>query len=99
MDASAFKVIVVGGGPVGLTAAHALTLAGIDHVVLEGRDTMFVDSGASLVLGPASMRVMHQFGLLPKLKEIGGEMAHIRSYDISGNAFEDHYGFRLVRDK
>ncbi|KAK6222675.1 hypothetical protein LQW54_000856 [Pestalotiopsis sp. IQ-011] len=98
MDDSAFKVIVVGGGPVGLTAAHALTLAGIDHVVLEGRDTMFIDSGASLVLGPASMRVMHQFGLLPKLKEIGGEMAHIRSYDISGNAFEDHYGFRMVKD-
>ncbi|KAI1869981.1 uncharacterized protein JN550_005571 [Neoarthrinium moseri] len=97
MDASNFKVIVVGAGPAGLTAAHSLSLAGIDYVVLEGRDEMFVDSGASLVLGPQSLRVMQQFGLLSRLKEIGGEMQHTKSYDLDGNVFENHHNFRLMR--
>lgn len=96
---SAFKVVIVGGGPVGLTAAHALSVAGIDFVVLEGRDDPFQDSGASLVLNPGSLRVMQQLGLLPSLQAIGAEMVYIKSYDVQGNLFESHEGFRLVREK
>ncbi|KAF7533174.1 hypothetical protein G7054_g7321 [Neopestalotiopsis clavispora] len=95
---SAFKVVIVGGGPVGLTAAHALSVAGIDFVVLEGRDDPFQDSGASLVLNPGSLRVMQQLGLLPSLQAIGAEMVYIKSYDVQGNLFESHEGFRLVRE-
>jgi hypothetical protein len=58
-----FRVIVVGGGPVGLTAAHALGQAGIDFVVLESRDTVTPQSGASLVLKPSTLRVFQQLGL------------------------------------
>lgn len=67
MAAGIFKVIIVGGGPVGLTAAHALSLAGIDFLILERRDSIVLEEGASLVLGPNSLRVMHQFGLLDTL--------------------------------
>ncbi|KAJ5755732.1 FAD binding domain-containing protein [Penicillium manginii] len=48
MSSPPFKVIVVGGGPVGLTAAHALHHAGIDFVVLEARDSVVLDQGGQL---------------------------------------------------
>ncbi|KAJ5096985.1 FAD/NAD(P)-binding domain-containing protein [Penicillium angulare] len=95
MSSSPFKVIVVGGGPVGLTAAHALHHAGIDFVVLEARDSVVLDQGASLVLAPHSLRVMHQFGLLESLSKIGCEMARNSSFTQDGNCFAD--GRAVVR--
>ena len=61
---SPFKVIIVGGGPNGITAAHALHHAGIDFVVLERRQDVFEDTGASLVLSPQNLRIFHQLGIL-----------------------------------
>ncbi|OTA91291.1 hypothetical protein M434DRAFT_13258 [Hypoxylon sp. CO27-5] len=73
-----FKVIVVGGGPVGLTMANALAKAGIDFVVLELRPAVAEDEGASLVLGPQSMRVLAQVGIIDCLKSIGMEVVELR---------------------
>ncbi|KAI0841065.1 FAD/NAD(P)-binding domain-containing protein [Hypoxylon sp. FL0890] len=73
-----FRVIVVGGGPVGLTMANALAKAGIDFVVLEGRPAVTEDQGASLVLGAQSMRVLAQIGILDRLKQIGAEILETR---------------------
>jgi 2-polyprenyl-6-methoxyphenol hydroxylase-like FAD-dependent oxidoreductase len=84
-----FKVIIVGGGPVGLTAAHALHYAGIDFVVLEARDAVVLDQGASLVLSPPSLRVMHQFGLLERLTEVGAVMERNASFTRDGYCFSD----------
>ncbi|KAI0151994.1 FAD/NAD(P)-binding domain-containing protein [Hypoxylon sp. NC0597] len=81
-----FKVIVVGGGPVGLTMANALAKAGIDFVVLELRPAVAEDEGASLVLGPQSMRVLAQIGILDHLKSIGMEVIECRL-----NAASDGY--------
>lgn len=89
MPVTNFKVIVIGAGPAGLTAAHALTLAGIDFVVLERRETIAPDSGASLVLAPTALRVMEQFGLLDKLLSIGGEISRTKMFDINGNLLGD----------
>ncbi|KAG9255589.1 uncharacterized protein F5Z01DRAFT_548997 [Emericellopsis atlantica] len=89
MSSHSFKVIVVGGGPAGLTAAHALQLAGIDFVVLERRTNIIEDLGASLVLGPPSLRVMHQFGILGDLLGVGHEIIRNRSFDSDGNVLHE----------
>lgn len=48
-----FKVIIVGGGPIGLLVAHALGHAGIDFVLLERRERLLEDTGAALIFSPA----------------------------------------------
>ncbi len=63
MTDSKFRVIVVGGGPVGLMAAHILTKAGIDFVVLEKYRTVTPEPGSSIGLWPPTVRVLDQLGL------------------------------------
>ncbi|KAH7025980.1 uncharacterized protein B0I36DRAFT_375924 [Microdochium trichocladiopsis] len=79
-----FKAIIIGAGPTGLSAAHALSLAGVDFVVLERRGQIAKDQGASLVLAPGSMRVMQQFGLLEALDEAGCDVVRSVAFTREG---------------
>lgn len=99
MTNNPFKVIIVGGGPVGLTAAHALHLANIDFVVLERNDDVAVDVGASLVLGAQSMRFLQQLGLLDKLLSIGERLVNNKSFTKEGTKFTDSTAIQLMRIK
>lgn len=76
-----FRAVIVGGGPVGLTAAHSFALAGIDFIVLEARDTCAPDAGASIVLNPASLRIFHQLGLEDQARRASAE--HERALLVS----------------
>ncbi|KAH8645851.1 putative FAD-dependent monooxygenase [Tricladium varicosporioides] len=58
-----FRVIVVGGGVGGLTAAHALSKAGIDYVVLE-KGFIAPPIGASIGIYPHGSRILRQLGVL-----------------------------------
>lgn len=85
MDASSgVRAVVVGGGPVGLTAAHIFGQAGIDFVVLEARDTVLPEVGASMNLYPGTMRVLHQLGL--------GKAAEALSLGVKKSFFVDWSG-------
>ncbi|KAH7123128.1 FAD binding domain-containing protein [Dactylonectria macrodidyma] len=64
-----FRVVIVGGGPVGLCLAHCLTLAGIDYVLLEGRDSVVEETGLGLALWPQCVRILDQLGLLEEARE------------------------------
>lgn len=61
---SNFKVIIVGGGPVGLIAGHCFSRAGIDFKILERREALDLNAGSSVALWPQSARVLDQLGLL-----------------------------------
>lgn len=78
------KAIVVGGGPVGLTAAHALTHAGIDFVVLESRPEIVIDAGSNLVLLPMALRPLYQLGLEKALKSVTSELTTMQRFDYEG---------------
>lgn len=84
-----FKVIIAGGGPNGLTAAHALHQAGIDFVVLEKRPDVVLDEGCSMVLGPANLRVMHQLGLYHRIKPTSAVINRSINYLRTGQKYED----------
>lgn len=73
---SNLRVIVIGGGPTGLVAAHGLSKAGIDFIVLEAQSVLAKDVGASLVMTSYSVRVLAQLGLLDRMRDKGHELMH-----------------------
>ncbi|KAJ5794613.1 FAD binding domain-containing protein [Penicillium paradoxum] len=93
-----FKVIVIGGGPVGLTAAHALHLAGIDFVVLERRPAIVEDQGASLIVHPHTLRVLDQIGVLEDLLPRGAELRHHLSFTAEGHVFKEGTQYTKIRE-
>lgn len=94
-----FKVIIVGGGPVGLAAAHALHLADIDFVILERRPAIVEDKGASLIVHPHTFRVLHQFGILDDLLQRGAELDHQLSFTADGHVSSEGNRYSLIREK
>ncbi|KAK3346925.1 hypothetical protein B0T25DRAFT_290894 [Lasiosphaeria hispida] len=89
MSSSSHKVIIVGGGPVGLTAAHALSRAGIDFTLLESRPSIVIDAGSNLVILPTGLRILSQLGLLETFNAASSPLGRIRRFDHEGNDIGD----------
>lgn len=64
-------VLVVGGGPVGLTLAMDLAWRGIDVVVAERRPANAQSSAKCGQISARSMEVFRRLGLAQKLREVG----------------------------
>ncbi|KID82770.1 FAD-dependent monooxygenase [Metarhizium guizhouense ARSEF 977] len=69
MSQRQFKVIIIGGSVTGLTLAHSLHKIGIDYVVLEKRDTVTPQEGASIGILPNGARILDQLGLYEAIKD------------------------------
>ncbi|KAL4900544.1 hypothetical protein BDW74DRAFT_182630 [Aspergillus multicolor] len=63
------RVIIVGAGVTGLTAAHILAAAGIDHIVVEKWREAAPAAGASITVFPHCARVFKQLGILADIEK------------------------------
>ncbi|PFH60359.1 hypothetical protein XA68_11101 [Ophiocordyceps unilateralis] len=84
------RAIIVGAGIGGLTTAHALHRAGIDYVVVEKHDDVLKPFGSTITLHPGQLRILHQLGLLDRLKTLA------RPYNRGGE-FRDSDGRLLSK--
>lgn len=91
-----FKVVVVGAGPVGLVLLHALSRAGIDFICLERATDPLKDIGASLVLTPASMRVMSQLGIYDDVVAISVKIQQLTTFNAATGGQWDSSGLTEV---
>lgn len=97
--ATSFRVIIVGGGPIGLLAAHMLSKAGLDFVLFERRDTLVPDSGASVGVYSQTFRVFDQLGLLKAIQEIWNPLQRKLVITHKGVLYKNHPRFSWMREK
>ena len=64
-----FRVIIVGGSIAGLTLALCLERAGIDYLVLEARDRIDPQVGASIGIFSNGARILEQLGVYDKIEQ------------------------------
>lgn len=96
---NSFKIIVVGGGPVGLIAAHILSKAGISYVVLESRASTVIDVGASLVIWPQGLRILAQLGVLEQLRHAGAELNRVTNVTAEGHKYKEIWAPLTLKKK
>ncbi|KAK7997544.1 hypothetical protein PG989_005584 [Apiospora arundinis] len=92
------KIIVVGGGPVGMTVAHALTRANIDFVLLESRASIVMAAGASLVMSQIGLRALSQFGVLPAIEKVSSPLSICKRFNHQGQTIGDTKLFSYLRE-
>lgn len=67
--AADFRVIIVGAGIGGLTLASCLQHAGIDYLMLEGRDKIGFHVGAGIGLEANGDRILDQLGIRKTMED------------------------------
>jgi FAD dependent monooxygenase len=79
-----FRAIIVGGSVAGLTVAHAFEKAGIDFVLLEARDNIAPNLGASIVLFPNGATILDQLGIYGNMDPILSHLQYSTTWTDSG---------------
>jgi 2-polyprenyl-6-methoxyphenol hydroxylase-like FAD-dependent oxidoreductase len=65
----------------------------MEFTVLERSSSIAFDVGASLVLGPSSLRIFHQLGLLDQLRDSMAEIGHKMCFTPEGYEFKNNPKF------
>lgn len=79
-----YQVAIIGGGIAGLTLALAFERLGIKYVLLEARDSLTPDEGASIGLLPNGLRILDQLGLLEEIERNTAPLKNWRHLDGDG---------------
>lgn len=72
-------VLIVGGGPVGLTIGIVLQQYGINCVIIEKRKALAVES-KGLMLSPASLHIFDRLGVIEALEQQAYKVGHANLY-------------------
>lgn len=93
-----FRVIIVGAGVGGLILSHALTRAGVDHVVLE-KGVVAPEWGASISIWAHGARILSQVGCWEALKAASAplKMLYVRGSDGRAYSEEPYFDMMLER--
>lgn len=94
-----FRIVIVGGGPVGLIAAHILSQADIDFVVLEKHHTVFPELGNATALWPQTSRVLDQLRLFESLQPLKTPIVNKVILNHQGHVYSQNKSFYLPREK
>src|SRR5262245_24753667 len=70
VGAAKSRVIIVGGGPVGLVCAYSLASRGVPVLVLEAHSELFMDLRAGS-FHPPTLEVLNPLGITEKLHQLG----------------------------
>ncbi|CZS93669.1 uncharacterized protein RAG0_03844 [Rhynchosporium agropyri] len=80
------RVIIVGASVSGLTLAHCLELnPHVDYVLLEGRDEIHPEVGASIVILPNGSRIFDQLGFLDDVLEAQESLVQTMTWSENGD--------------
>jgi 2-polyprenyl-6-methoxyphenol hydroxylase-like FAD-dependent oxidoreductase len=90
-----FRVIIGGGGISGLTLANALEKCGIDYILLESRNTITPQVGASIGLFPNGSRIIDQLGCYDSIEKQIVPLGNYHSRYANGNIIYVDDGSRL----
>lgn len=90
-----FRVIISGGGIAGLTLANALQLGGIDFLLLERRNTIAPQVGASIGILPNGSRILDQIGCCDEILELVEPLQYMANHREDGSYIEINDGPQL----
>lgn len=83
-DAAANRVLIVGGGLSGTSAALALQREGIDVQIIE-KEPVWGATGTGITLMSPAMRALQQLGVLETCLAVGSGCSEMSLYDAEGN--------------
>ncbi|KAB8202744.1 hypothetical protein BDV34DRAFT_236778 [Aspergillus parasiticus] len=90
-----FRVVIVGGSIAGLTLAHALAAKSIDFVVLEAREEIAPNVGASIGFTGNAHRILDQLGIWDELAELATPIMHNYAWNDAGHLLGYTEAFKL----
>ncbi|KAJ5294329.1 hypothetical protein N7508_009150 [Penicillium antarcticum] len=93
MEKPKFKVIIVGGSISGLTLAHCLAKADIDHIILEKRAEIAPQEGAFIGIWPNGARILQQLGVYGSLEKLTAPLSRMHI------SFPDGFSFSSLLPK
>src|SRR6202163_1292223 len=98
------RVIVVGAGPVGLTAALALARRGIPTVLLAAEAELVMELRGS-TFHPPTLDLLDEFGIVPRMIDVGlkaptwqfrdRETGPVATFDLSMLAGDTNHPYRV----